>query len=109
MFSMTDLVEVWRATGKVASAYTSRPDWDQAVRVWSGLGSVQPEKAYESYSPARDVSQERLAVFLPLTAVVTDTDRLLIDGLWYEVDGDPRRHTQTSRRHTKLTVWRALR
>ncbi|MFI5865853.1 hypothetical protein [Streptomyces sp. NPDC051546] len=106
---MTDPVEVWRATGTVESVYTSRLDWGQAVRVWAGSGSVQPEKAYESYSPARDVSQERLSVFLPLAAVVTDTDRLLIEGRWYEVDGDPRRHTQTSRRHTRLTVWRALR
>lgn len=109
MYSMTDPVEVWRASGKVESAYTSRLNWDQAVKVWAGFGSVQPDKAFESFSPARDVSQERRAVFLPLSAVVDDSDRLLIGGRWYEIDGDPRRHTQTSRRHIRLSVWRSIR
>lgn len=109
MYSATDPVEVWRTTVRDQNAYTSRPDWGKAVKVWEGLASVQPDKAYESYSPARDVSQERLTVFLPVDADVTDTDRLLIGNLWYEVDGDPRRHTKTSRRHTRLTAWRALR
>lgn len=107
MFS--DPVEVWRTSAEVTSAYTSRPDWGQAVKVWGGLGSVQPDKAYESYSPARDVSQERLTVFLPLEAVVADTDRLRINATWYEVDGEPRHFTQTSRRHIRLMAWRALR
>ncbi|MFC8099434.1 DUF6093 family protein [Streptomyces sp. NPDC057363] len=109
MFTATDPVEVWRTTAETLNVYTSRPDWSKAVMVWSGLGSVQPDKAYESYSPDRDISQERLSVFLPLDADVTDKDRVRINGLDYEIDGDPRRHTQTSRRHIHITAWRALR
>jgi hypothetical protein len=109
MLSATDPVEIWRTSATSTNAYTSKPDWSQAVLVWEGLGSVQPDSAYESYSPARDISQERLVVFLPVDSDVTDADRLFINGQFYEVDGDPRRHTQTSRRHTRLTVWRSLR
>lgn len=105
----TDLVEVWRTSEVVESAYTSRPDWDKAVKVWEGLGSVQSDKSFESYTPARDVSQERLRVYLPIDADVTDTDRLRIGGHWYEVEGAPQRRTQTSCRHVRLSAWRSLR
>jgi head-tail adaptor len=104
----TDPVEVWRTTADSQNAYTSRKDWDQAVKLWDGLGSVQPDKAYESYTPNRSVSQERRSVFLPLDVDVTATDRLKLEGHWFEIDGEPRHHTQTSRRHIKLTAWRAL-
>lgn len=109
MSLFTDPVEVWRTTEKIENAYTSRLDWDQAVKVWSGLGSVQPDKSYESYTPARDTSQERLRVYLPLEADVTDLDRIRVGEAFYEVDGSPRRRTQTSCRHIRLTAWRALR
>lgn len=106
MFS--DPVEVWRAP-RVRGTYASPPDWDQAVKVWQGFASVQPDKAYESYSPARDQSQERLSVFLPYTALVSSGDRVRIDGHMYEVDGEPERWGYTSRRHLRLSAWRALR
>ncbi|MEU9404772.1 hypothetical protein AB0E08_03565 [Streptomyces sp. NPDC048281] len=107
MFS--DPVEVWRTDKNAKNAYTTRPDWDQAVKVWSGLGSVQPDKAYESYSPARNQSQERLTAFLPFSAVVASGDRVTVDGHMYEVDGEPEQWGYTSRRHLKLSIWRALR
>lgn len=109
MYAATDLVEVWRANAKVENAYTSRPDWDRAVRVWSGLASVQPDRSYEAFTPARDTSTDRLKVYLPYDAVVEATDRILISGFFYEVDGEPRRHSQTSRKHTFITAWRAVR
>jgi head-tail adaptor len=109
MLTATDPVEVWRTSVKAQNAYTSKPDWTQAVKVWEGLGSVQPDSAYESYSPARDISQERRAVFLPVDADVTATDRLYLEGHWYEVEGEPRHHTQTSRRHIRLVAWRDIR
>lgn len=105
---MTDPVQVWRAP-RLKTAYTARPDWDQAVKVWDGAASVQPDRAYESYSPARDQSQERLTVFLPLGAVVASGDRVKLSGFMYDVDGEPERWAYTSRRHLKLSVWRALR
>lgn len=106
---MTDSVQVWRTSAASTSAYTSRPDWGQAVRVWSGLGSAQPYKVQESTSPARDLSQERFRLFLPYGVDVTAADRIMLHGHWWEVDGEPRRHAQTSRRHTLITVWRAVR
>ncbi|WP_406305780.1 hypothetical protein OHA61_30725 [Streptomyces sp. NBC_00885] len=102
-------MEIWRAPTQIKNAYTTRPDWDQALKVWEGSASVQPDKAYESASPARDVSQERLTVFLPYTAVVVSGDRLRLRGHMYEVDGEPERWDHTSRRHLKLAIWRALR
>lgn len=107
MFS--DPVEVWRTSATTRSAYTSRPDWDQAVMVWSGMASVQPYRTYESFTPARDQSQERLTAFVPYTAVVASGDRVKVDGHMYEVDGEPERWDYTSRRHLKLSLWRALR
>ncbi|MGW0087847.1 hypothetical protein ACWDWS_02390 [Streptomyces sp. NPDC003328] len=109
MLLASDPVEVWRTAEKAQTAYTSRPDWSKASVVWAGLGNVQPGKAYESYSPKNDVSQERITVFLPLEADVTDKDRVKVNGLFYDVDGDPRRHTQTSKRHLVVMAWRALR
>lgn len=109
MFAMTDPVEVWRADTKVKSAYTSRQDWGQAVKVWKGLASVQPDRGYEAFSPARDTSTERYAVFLPYDAVVGSADRVLYSGIWFEIDGEPKRKSQTSRRHTRITIWRAVR
>ncbi|MFJ3634635.1 head-tail adaptor protein [Streptomyces sp. NPDC090112] len=106
MFS--DPVEVWRTTTQTRNAYTSRPDWDHAVRVWEGLADVQPDKAYESYSPARDQSQERLTAFLPYLAVLASGDRLKHQGRMYEVDGEPEQWGATSRRHLKASIWRAL-
>ncbi|WP_030386524.1 hypothetical protein [Streptomyces sp. NRRL S-241] len=106
MFS--DPVEVWRTTAQTKNAYASRPDWDQAVKVWEGLADVQPDKAYESYSPARDQSQERLTAFLPYVAVVASGDRIQHQGHMYEVDGEPEQWGATSRRHLKLSIWRAL-
>ncbi|MFD7605156.1 hypothetical protein ACFWAN_32535 [Streptomyces mirabilis] len=101
-------VEVWRTAVRARNAYTSRPDWDQAVKVWEGAASAQPDKNYESYSPARDQSQERRSLFLPYTAVVSSGDRVKLDGHMYEVDGEPERWGYTSRRHLKLSIWRAL-
>ncbi|WP_416972544.1 head-tail adaptor protein [Streptomyces sp. 4F14] len=105
----SDPVEVWRSSSRTRSAYTSRPDWDQAVMVWSGLGDAQPAKSYESASPARDQSQERLTVWLPFSADVTSADRVKVAGHMYEVDGEPEVWDATSRRHLKLSVWRAIR
>ncbi|MCY0941907.1 phage head completion protein [Streptomyces antarcticus] len=106
MFS--DPVEVWRTATQTKNAYTSRPDWDQAVKVWEGLADVQPDKAYESYSPARDQSQERLTAFVPYIAAVASGDRVKYKGHMYEVDGEPEQWGATSRRHLKLSIWRAL-
>lgn len=108
MFSMVDPVEVWRTSTQVKNAYTTRPDWDQALKVWEGRASVQPDKTYESFSPARDQSQERLTAFLPFGAVVASGDRVKLNNHMYEVDGEPERWGYTSRRHLKLSLWRAL-
>lgn len=105
---MTDPVEVWRAP-RVSNAYTSCPDWDQAVKVWEGSASAQPDKTYESFSPDRAQSQERLSLFLPYTAVVASGDRVKLGGRFFEVDGEPERWSHTSRRHLKLSAWRAVR
>lgn len=107
MYSATEPVEVWRAP-KAENAYTSHYDWDQAVKVWQGTASVQPDKTFETFTPARDAVMERVTLFLPLTASVEATDRVRVRGAWFDVDGEPKRLTQTSRRHTRITVWRAI-
>jgi hypothetical protein len=107
-FRHAEPVEVHRAP-EVTSAYAVRKDWDQGVKVWAGEGTVQPDKTYESFTPDRSTSQEKLTVFLPLSADVESTDRVLIRGHFFEVDGEPKRFTQTRLRHTRLSVWRAVR
>ncbi|MER5883091.1 hypothetical protein ABT160_04610 [Streptomyces sp. NPDC001941] len=105
---MVEPVEVLRPP-RTTNAYTSRPDWDQAVKVWSGLAAVQPDKAFESFSPARDQSTERLTAYLPFFAVVSSTDGLKVRGHLYEIDGEPKVWAATSRRHLTVSIWRAVR
>lgn len=107
MYSANEPVEIWRAPLE-QTAYTAHRDWDKKVKVWSGSGSIQPDKTFESFTPARDSLTERVTVFLPVNAVVDSADRAYVRGAWYEVDGEPKRRTQTSRRHTRITVWRAI-
>ncbi|MEU6704728.1 hypothetical protein [Streptomyces wuyuanensis] len=79
------------------------------MKVWEGRAVVQPDRTFESFSPARDTSQERFSVFLPLSADVRSSDRISIRGQMYEIDGEPKQFAQTRLRHIQLTVWRAIR
>lgn len=77
--------------------------------VWSGRASVQPDRAFEVRSPARETAQERLIIFLPVEADVDSADRVIWRGLIYEVDGEPARWAQGSLRHVRIRVWRVVR
>ncbi|MFM9367585.1 hypothetical protein [Streptomyces sp. Da 82-17] len=90
----------------VEGAYTRHRDWDNATKVWAGLANVQPERSFETRSPERETAQERLLVYLPWGTPVDAPDRLLIDGLWFEVDGEPMRWNYGSLRHVRIRAWR---
>ncbi|MBB5123252.1 head-tail adaptor [Streptomyces eurocidicus] len=101
-------MEVHRAP-LAPTAYTNHRDWQQAVRVWSGRASVQPDRSFEVRSPARETAQERLVLYLPAGADVDSADRVLWRGRWFEVDGEPARWTQGSLPHVRIRAWRVVR
>lgn len=105
MFHFSDPLTVLRA-GLVESSYTNRREWEKPTTVWSGLACVQPDRAFEVRSPARETAQERLIVFLPLSADVDSADRVTYDGKVYEVDGDPAEWAHGSLRHIRIRAWR---
>ncbi|MEV0445284.1 hypothetical protein AB0I84_07545 [Streptomyces spectabilis] len=99
---------VIRRAPLTASAYTNRRDWENARTLWSGLASVQPDRAFEVRSPERETAQERLVVYLPWGTPVDSTDRIVWDGRTFEVDGEPMRWQQGSLRHVRIRAWRAM-
>lgn len=89
------IVDIWRAP-LVDNAYGHKRDWTQAVRVASLPASVQ---GLVSNSPSRPAASEEKLVDRETTITrqrvylrwhgVLSTDRILIDGAWWEVFGDP--------------------
>ncbi|MFE0773910.1 hypothetical protein [Streptomyces sp. NPDC058861] len=103
-----DQVAVHRAKS-VAGAYTSHRDWENASVVWSGLAAVHPDRAFEYRSPERETSQIRQMVYLPADAVIEATDRIVISGQPFEVEGEPLPWQHGSLRHIQVKAWRARR
>ncbi|QLE71107.1 hypothetical protein FGW37_05365 [Streptomyces rectiverticillatus] len=101
----SDPVAIFRAD-LVESAYTKRRQWEKPALVWAGLASVQPDRAFEDRSPARETAQERLIIYLPMSADVDSVDRITYDGKDYEVDGDPAEWAHGSLRHIRVRAWR---
>lgn len=104
----TESVAVHRAP-LAASAYTHHRDWGQSRTVWSGRAHVQPDRAFEVRSPARETAQERLLVYLPPDADVDSADRIFWRGQTFEVDGEPARWMHGSLRHIRIKAWRVVR
>jgi hypothetical protein len=104
----TDFAEVYRAE-IVADAYTKQRDWGNAVKVWAGSASVQPASTSEADSPKRETTDIHVKVFLPPTANVDSTDRLVVDGITYEVRSEPRVWRQGSLSHIYLQARRVRR
>lgn len=102
----TTPVEIYRAP-LVKDTYARARDWDNAVLVWSGLGCPQPDKTWETRSPERDTTQERLSLWLPPSATNLDsTDRAWIRDMWWELDGEPQKWLYTPLPHVRVRVWR---
>lgn len=101
------LVEIWRAP-LIEDAYGSKRDWPNAVRVASVPGSVQPYQDSEQ-AIDRETTKTLQRVYLrPLGMDIESTDRVLVDGLWYEVDGVPRDWSEFRQktRHLRLIIRR---
>ena len=82
------LIEVWRAP-LVSDAYGQYRDWDRAMRVLSAPASVQPLNSEEAVAfGERETTVTRRKVYLRRFDVESH-DRLLIDGEWWEVYGEP--------------------
>lgn len=84
------VVEVWRAP-VIEDPYGKHRDWANAVRVAALPASVQPPSpklTSEELLLDRETTIGRLRVFIRRTDVES-TDRLLVDGDWWEVHGDP--------------------
>ncbi|WP_043470316.1 hypothetical protein [Kitasatospora sp. MBT66] len=73
----------------MADAYTNRRDWENSVRVWSGLANVQPGKPYTVRSPERETTVDRLLVYLPPRADVDSADRITVRGVVYQIEDEP--------------------
>jgi len=103
-YHFVDPVEVYRAP-LTDSSYTSHRDWGDQVMVWSGMASRQPDRSFETFSPARDTTQQRWKLYLPVDAVIDSEDHVLLDGIMYEVDGKPGLWQFGILRHISAQIW----
>jgi hypothetical protein len=88
MALLNDPVEVWRAP-LIKDAYGQHRDWDQAVKVWGGIGAALPyRRSYKPDAAVRETSRTRITVYLPGHIDFDSADRLLIRGEWWEADGE---------------------
>ncbi|GGP72119.1 hypothetical protein [Streptomyces melanogenes] len=99
-----DLLDIYRAP-VVQDAYTRRRDWDAAHRIWSGPASVQPYNTFEDQDPSNETASTTLTAYLPISAEPKSSDRVLYNGVWYEVLGEPARWDQGRLRHVKVRLW----
>ena len=99
------IVEIWRAALIEDPVYGDSRDWTHATRVASIPGSFQP--AYVSQSDVdRETTFSIWNVYIKIVDVQA-TDRVLIDGNWYQMDGEPQVHDTLPRiAHIKLRVKR---
>lgn len=85
------IVEVWRAP-LIDNAYGHKRDWANQFRVASIPASVQPilpiRMASEEKLTDRETTMTKQRVYIRWRDVLS-TDRVLIDGAWWEVFGDP--------------------
>lgn len=84
------LVEIWRAP-VVEDALGYHSDWDNPVRIASVPASFQPYRpltwSHETIGD-RDTTNTRYKLYIFRILDVEPTDRVLIDGEWWEIDGD---------------------
>lgn len=85
------IIEVWRAP-LVEDAYGQKRDWTAKTRVASIPASVQPILSIRMASEEKNVDRETVTtkqrVYFRWHDVLS-TDRVLIDGEWWEIWGDP--------------------
>lgn len=84
------IVEFWRAS-LVETSTGRKWDWDNPVRIASVPGSFQPVLPIRSGSVEliedRDTTITQARVYIkPIE--IESTDKVLINGLWWEVDGE---------------------
>ncbi|WP_340376599.1 hypothetical protein U5640_16775 [Streptomyces sp. SS7] len=102
MALFNDPIEIHRAP-LVGDTYGKHRDWDQAVKVWEGVGAALPyRRSYKPDAAVRETSRTRITVYLPGTVDFDSADRLLIGGEWWESDGEPWPWRLGSRQYTQL-------
>jgi hypothetical protein len=85
------LIEIWRAP-LVEDSYGRHRDWDNAARIASVPASFQPYRPlmWSHEDPLdRDTTNSRYKLYTRIVMDVEPTDRVLVDGEWWEIDGDP--------------------
>lgn len=83
----SDIIEVYRAT-VVADDYGSHRNWTNPRRIISTTGVVIPQWSSEPDDINREVSEISVDVYLK-PVDVRASDRVKVNGVWYEVYGTP--------------------
>lgn len=83
-------------------------DWDAAAQTVSTGWRVDPDEGLEHIDATRDAVITRLRALGPLDADVEASDRVLVDGDTFEIDGQPLRYRSPRNRvgHTALLLKR---
>jgi hypothetical protein len=105
------IVDIWRAPLVDDGAYGTKRDWTARVLVASLPASVQPILSIRMASEEKNVDRETVTtkqrVYVRWRDVLS-TDRVLIDGEWWEVWGDPEDWaapiTMTNTGHVRMLV-----
>lgn len=85
------IIEVWRAP-LVIDAYGKTRDWGNANRIASVPASFQPYRPLTWTKEDvinRDTTVTRYKLYTRIIFDIEPTDRVKVDGEWWEIDGDP--------------------
>lgn len=83
----SDIVEVYRATA-IEDGYGTHRNWDSPKRTISTTGVVIPQWSNEPDDVTRELSEISVDIYLKPVDVKA-TDRVKVNGTWYEVYGTP--------------------
>lgn len=83
-----DLIDIYRAS-LVADDWGSHRNWDSPRRIVSGAAAVVlPVRSEEVDDPDRELTEVTVNIYLRPVDVKA-SDRLKVNGVWYEVKGEP--------------------
>jgi hypothetical protein len=82
-----DIVDGYRAK-LVEDEYGTHRNWAAPSRIFSANAVVLPTKSTESDNPDRELTEVTVSIYLKPVSI-TAHDRLKVNGVWYEVRGEP--------------------
>lgn len=101
-----DLVDIYRAT-MIQDSYGSHRNWTTPRRIISSPAIVLPVGSRESKDPNRELSEITVNIYLrPVD--VRASDRVKVNGVWFEVTGEPIQWNGRTASYMRITARRVV-